>query len=413
LPRTPPELKAAVATVDRLYFSRFRSIRDVVVEDLTAGRSVNIPPRDWLELSTPGRDALFMVSKTAFDLAGAHALGQAKAAERELYMATLFMILFLAVGVFTGTYVFKRVVRPIAQITKTMSLVAGGDLAGDIPFQQRADEIGSLSRALRVFRDTAIERQRLQLATVAAETANRTKSAFLANMSHELRTPLNAIIGFSELMQKKMFGPINDRYSDYANNILASGHHLLGLINDVLDLSKLEAGQLQLHEEEVDLIDLVGTSMHYVEPQAQRSNVRLSHSVDERVRFIRADGRRLRQVLINLLSNAVKFTPEGGKVGVVCTRTTAGISIVVNDTGVGIAPSDIPRAMEPFGQIDSKISRRHQGTGLGLPLAKHLVELHEGTLTVESRVNVGTTVAIVLPAYRIISPSRSVLPAAG
>jgi signal transduction histidine kinase len=411
LPSTPPELKAAVATADRLYFSGFGSIRNVVVDDLIAGRSVDIPPREWLELSTPGRQALFMVSQTAFDLAGAHALRQARAAERELFVATLFMVLFLAVGAFTGAYVFRRVVRPIAQITKTMGLVAAGDLTGEIPFQQRADEIGSLARALRVFRDTAIERQRLQVAAMTAETANRTKSEFLANMSHELRTPLNAIIGFSELIQSRMFGPLSDRYGEYASNILTSGNHLLGLINDVLDLSKLEAGQLQLREDQVDLLELVGTSMHFVEPQAQRLGIKVSHTVDERVRLIRADERRLRQAVINLLSNAVKFTREGGKVGVVCTRTNAGVSIVVSDTGVGIAPSDIARAMEPFGQIDSMISRKHEGTGLGLPLAKHLVELHKGTLTVESQVNVGTTVVIVLPTERIIAPARGLLSA--
>jgi signal transduction histidine kinase len=316
-------------------------------------------------------------------------------------------------GVFTGSYVFRRVVRPIGQITRTMGRVADGDLDCEIPFHERSDEIGSLSRALRVFRDAAIERQRLQVAKLAAETANRTKSAFLANMSHELRTPLNAIIGFSELIQSRMFGPVSDRYRDYAGNILISGNHLLGLINDVLDLSKLEAGQLELREEDVDLLDLIVTSMHFVEPQAQTSDIQLSHIVDERVRFVRADGRRLRQTVINLLSNAVKFTPEGGAVRVACTRIDAGISIVVSDTGVGIAPVDIPRAMEPFGQVDSKISRKHHGTGLGLPLAKHLAERHGGTLSIDSQVNEGTTVTIILPAERILTGRFTAVQSAG
>jgi len=287
-----------------------------------------------------------------------------------------------------------------------MGLVADGELACEIPFQQRADEIGSLSRALRVFRDTAIERQRLQVAKLAAETANQTKSEFLANMSHELRTPLNAIIGFSDLMHNKMFGPISDRYHDYANHILTSGNHLLGLINDVLDLAKLEAGQVELHEEDVDLVEMIGTSMHFVEPLARKTNIQLSHVIDESARFIRADERRMRQAVINLLSNSVKFTPGGGNVRVICARNDAGIAIVVSDTGVGMAAMEIPKAMEPFGQINSRISRKYEGTGLGLPLAKDLIELHGGTLTIESQVNVGTTVTIVLPESRIIAPAR-------
>jgi signal transduction histidine kinase len=409
LTTTPPELKAAVATVDRTYFTEFRPLRDRVVNDLAAGRSVFIPPREWLELSTPGREALYMVSKTAFDLAGRHALQEARAAERELYISILLMILFLAVGVFTGSYVFRRVVRPIAQITRTMGLVADGDLTCEIPSHNRTDEIGSLARALGVFRDTAIERQRLQAAKMAAETSNRTKSEFLANMSHELRTPLNAIIGFSDVIQSRMFGPVNDRYREYAVNILTSGNHLLGLINDVLDLSKLEAGQMELREEAVDLANVINLSMRFVESQAKKSNLTLSQVIDERARHIRGDERRLRQAVVNLLANAVKFTPPGGSVRVVCAHTSTGVLIVVSDTGVGMSTVDIPKAMEPFGQVDSRLSRKYEGTGLGLPLAKDLVELHGGMLTVESEVNVGTTVTIALPAMRIIAPPQPVL----
>jgi signal transduction histidine kinase len=413
LTSTPPELKAAVATFDRLYFAEFRPLRDRVVSDLAAGRSVFIPPREWLELSTPGRQALYMVSKTAFDLASRHAFQEARAAERELYVSILLMILFLAVGVFTGSYVFRRVVRPIGQITRTMGLVADGDLTCEIPFHSRTDEIGSLARALGVFRDTAIERQRLQAAKMAAETSNRTKSEFLANMSHELRTPLNAIIGFSDVIQSRMFGPINDRYREYAVNILTSGNHLLGLINDVLDLSKLEAGQMELREDDVDLANVINLSMRFVESQAKKSNITLSQVIDERARYIRGDERRLRQAVVNLLANAVKFTPRGGSVRVVCAHTSTAILIVVSDTGVGMSSVDIPKAMEPFGQVDSRLSRKYEGTGLGLPLAKDLVELHGGTLTVESEVNVGTAVTIALPAERIIAPPQPVLVEAG
>ena len=407
LTNLPPELDSAIDAVDRLYFAGFRPMRDQIVRDLAAGKSAYVAPREWLELSTPGRESLYQVSKTAFDLARAHALALAGDAERELSIALLFMALFLAIGVFTGSYVFRRVVRPIGQITQTMGLVADGDLSCDIPFRDRTDEIGSLARALGVFRDTAIERQRLEVEKLAAETANRTKSQFLANMSHELRTPLNAIIGFSDVIQSRMFGPISDRYRDYAVNILTSGNHLLGLINDVLDLAKLEAGQVDLHEEDVDLVEMIGTSLRFVEPQAKKSNVQLSHVIDERARFIRADGRRMRQAVINLLSNAVKFTPSGGRVRVACAHTDSGVLIVVSDTGVGMAATDIPKAMQPFGQVDSTISRKYEGTGLGLPLTKDLVELHGGTLTVDSQLNVGTTVTILIPSHRIITRARA------
>jgi signal transduction histidine kinase len=228
-------------------------------------------------------------------------------------------------------------------------------------------------------------------------------------MSHELRTPLNAIIGFSEVIKTQMFGPLTDRYRNYAADIYNSGNHLLGLINEILDLSKLEAGQVELHEEDVTIAEAVEACMNLVETQAKHAKIALSSSFDRTAPIVRVDDRRLRQILINLLSNAVKFTPEGGQVRVTSFRKDGGLAIAVSDTGIGIAPEDIPKAMTPFGQVDSTISRKHQGTGLGLPLAKHLIELHGGTLSVESAVNVGTTVTIFIPAGRIVPASRAAL----
>jgi signal transduction histidine kinase len=244
----------------------------------------------------------------------------------------------------------------------------------------------------------------LMRAKEIAESANRAKSAFLANMSHELRTPLNAIMGFSEIIKTQTFGPRSERYPDYAGHILDSGTHLLALINDILNLSKLEAGRLVLHEEVVDLGAMVESCITLIETQARQQKIRLSVSLDERVRSVRADDRRLRQILINLLSNAVKFTPEGGQVRVSSAQENGGLIIAVSDTGIGMAPEDIPKAMTPFGQIHSKIRRKQEGTGLGLPLAKQLVELHGGTFRIESTVNGGTTVTFVLPPERIIIP---------
>jgi signal transduction histidine kinase len=283
-----------------------------------------------------------------------------------------------------------------------MRLVAEGDLSREIPYQHRTDEIGFLARALRVFRDNAIEEQHLRVAKEGAEAANRTKSEFLANMSHELRTPLNAVIGFSEMIKVEMFGPVTERYRGYADDIYNSGTHLLGLINEILDLSKLEAGQFELHEEEIDLAGTVEASLNLVEAQAQKSKIQVSTALDPKVRVIRADDRRMRQILINLLSNAVKFTPEGGKVQVSSLLKNDGLAIEVSDTGIGIAAEDMAKVMTSFGQVESRVSRKYEGSGLGLPLAKHLVELHGGTLTIQSQVDVGTTVTVMLPSNRIV-----------
>jgi signal transduction histidine kinase len=248
----------------------------------------------------------------------------------------------------------------------------------------------------------AIE-QELIRAKDKAETASRAKSEFLANMSHELRTPLNAIIGFAEIIKKRTFGAASERYIEYAGDIYSSGTHLLGLINDILNLSKLEAGKFQLQEEAVDLEMAVTACMTLIERAAQDASIRLSVTLDPEALTIRADERRLRQVLINLLSNAVKFTPDGGSVSVRSFRRNGGLAISVSDTGIGMAPENIPKALAPFDQIERKVRRKQEGTGLGLPIAKQLVELHGGTLSIESKVDVGTTVTILLPSSRMIA----------
>jgi signal transduction histidine kinase len=241
-----------------------------------------------------------------------------------------------------------------------------------------------------------------------AEAASRAKSAFLANMSHELRTPLNAIIGFAEIIKRRTFGPASERYTEYAGDIYNSGTHLLGLINEVLNLSKLEAGQFELHEQEVELATTVAACMQMIETQARKAKIRLAVSLDPEALFVRADERRLRQILINLLANAVKFTPEGGEVRVTSIRRNGGLAISVSDTGIGMAPEDIPRALAPFGQIESKVRRKQEGTGLGLPLAKRFVELHGGIFTIDSTLNSGTTVTFLLPRSRMIAtPSHA------
>ncbi len=235
----------------------------------------------------------------------------------------------------------------------------------------------------------------------AAEFANRTKTEFLANMSHELRTPLNAIIGFAEVIKDEMFGPVGLRkYADYAKDIHTSGRHLLDLINDILDLSKLEAGKLELREESVALGATIEECLTLVRSRAQKSDVTLATAIEPGLAPLLCDERALKQVLLNFLSNAVKFTPAGGTVTSGARRAEDGVAIFVRDTGIGMKAEDIAVALAAFGQIDSRIARQHQGTGLGLPITKSLIELHGGTLHIESTPGQGTTMTATFPAWR-------------
>ena len=241
-----------------------------------------------------------------------------------------------------------------------------------------------------------------------AEIANRTKSEFLANMSHELRTPLNAIIGFSEIIKDERLGPVGStKYRDYAGDINESGQHLLSLINDILDLSKIESGTDELHEENIEVSRLANAILKLVVGLAQTGNVEIKLGVSDDIAVLHADERKVKQILLNLLSNAIKFTPDGGKVTLkIWSRADSGYVFQVIDTGIGIAFEDIPKALAPFQQIDSGLNRRHEGTGLGLPLTKSLVEMHGGYLDLQSEVGVGTIVTVRFPAERIVPSPR-------
>ena len=253
----------------------------------------------------------------------------------------------------------------------------------------------------------------LETALAASQDSDRSKAQFLASMSHELRTPLNAIIGYSELICGEMCGAIGDaRYVDYAGHIRSSGAHLLSVINDVLDIARLDAGRVTLDEEAVDIGEVVDEAMRLVTPQANEGQLTLQRHIGSDVPFVTGDPRRLRQVLANLLSNAVKFTPAGGRVSVDASTAAVGVLIAVSDTGIGMRAEDIPIALDRFGQIDNRLARRYEGTGLGLPLAKEFVELHGGTLSIESVVGAGTTVTVLLPRARMVFPPRKVTAAA-
>ncbi len=247
--------------------------------------------------------------------------------------------------------------------------------------------------------------ERLAIAVDAAEQANVAKSQFLANMSHELRTPLNAIIGFSEMIQAQHFGPVgNARYLEYLKDISKSGHHLLGIINGILDLSKIEAGRANVQEEEeFNLAAVLDASLRMMRPLADRARVTLEMPNDGRGMRLVAVERMVCQILLNLLSNAVKFTPAGGRVTLSAVRTPeGGLLVAVADTGLGMTPAEIKVALTPFGQIQNAQSRKHAGTGLGLPLAKAMMELHGGALRVASTPGQGTTIALVFPPERVV-----------
>jgi two-component system cell cycle sensor histidine kinase PleC len=221
-------------------------------------------------------------------------------------------------------------------------------------------------------------------------------------MSHELRTPLNAIIGFAEIIQMEMLGPVGtDRYLEYATDIGTSGHHLLNLINDLLDLSKIEAGKLELHESWVEIPATIETCLRLVKERALNHGVELTTEQIGTLPPIWADERAMKQILLNLLTNAVKFTPQGGRVTVrALMDEDQRLRLAVSDTGIGISEKDMPKVLEAFGQIDSAMNRKHAGTGLGLPLTRRLIELHGGEFAIESAIGKGTTVSARFPAQR-------------
>ncbi len=266
------------------------------------------------------------------------------------------------------------------------------------------DETGAPARLVGAMQNVTERKQNEQALRDAkdeADAANRTKSAFLATMSHELRTPLNAILGFSELIAEQLMGPAPATYVDYAKDIHSSGHHLLELVNDVLDISKLEAGKFDLNESTFGLDELLKDVASSFRTQAAAAGLAL-HLDSALQGRICADRRLVKQVLLNLLSNALKFTKDGGSVTLAARRTGARVlEISVTDTGIGMTAREAEIAQTPFGQIDSSVARRFKGTGLGLPIAKSLVKLHGGDLAVASEPGVGTTVTVTLPASRL------------
>jgi signal transduction histidine kinase len=268
------------------------------------------------------------------------------------------------------------------------------------PGEFRADTI-ELLRTFATQSALAIQNARLfhEIADKSRqlEAASRHKSEFLANMSHELRTPLNAVIGFSEVLLQRMFGELNDKQDEYLKDIYASGQHLLSLINDILDLSKIEAGRMELAAAPFHLPSALDNAVTLVRERAGRHGIALQLDIDPALGEVAGDERKIKQVLLNLLSNAVKFTPEGGRIILRAARRDGMVEISVSDTGIGIAPEDQAAIFEEFRQVGSD-ERKREGTGLGLTLAKKFVELHGGRISVESEPGRGSTFTFTLPA---------------
>jgi len=275
-----------------------------------------------------------------------------------------------------------------------------GDQLGRIVERHRAEAALSVAK-----QEAEKAAEMAHKSMVEAQTANRAKTEFLANMSHELRSPLNAVIGFSQVMIDQLFGPLGTpKYETYARDIHASGNHLLKVINDILDLAKIEAGKVELDDQEVDVREVCDFCMSLIRERAEQRGVTATAQFPNDVPALVADEQKLRQMLINLLSNAVKFTPDGGEVKLFGQALAdGGYKLSVKDNGIGIKPEDVPRVLQPFTQVDGGLNRRFDGTGLGLPITKSFMELHGGSLTIESVPDAGTTASLVFPPSRVLA----------
>ncbi len=289
----------------------------------------------------------------------------------------------------------------VPSITKAYEAGATDFISKPINWVVLGHRVRYMLRASQAFDDLRQNQDHLVAAKEEAEAASRAKTQFLANMGHELRTPLNAIIGFSTIMCDGTYGPLGDKYVEYATAIADSGTHLLTVINGILDMSRAEANRLVIVEEEVEIARAIAFSLGTIEEMARRAEIDCRFDIPNDLPRFFGDAAKLRQILINLLSNAVKFTPAGGEVRVSVERGPEdGLAFRIEDTGIGIPHDKLSLALAPFGQIDSGLNRKYEGVGLGLPLAKRLVELHGGTMEIESTPGKGTAVTARFPKER-------------
>ncbi|HUO01279.1 MAG TPA: HAMP domain-containing sensor histidine kinase, partial [Rhizomicrobium sp.] len=400
----PPALKPLLDNFQKIYFGRIHPARRDILDALSQGKTPALSAHEWLTLSDQGLAAISAISAASFALTRANVADTLIAANRELDIALALMVLSISLASFTLFYVTLRVIKPLRAITDAMQAVANSRLDHAIPFQGRRDEIGQFARALRLFRDNVIEKRRLeeelrdnQVAKETAEASSRVKSQFLANMSHELRTPLNAIIGFSDLLQNQMFGPLQQQYQDYAKIIHESGNHLLNLVSDILDIAKIEAGKFVLNYQQIDLGESVDYCTRLVKNRADERNIKLVALLPAQGLIFSADQRAFRQILLNLLSNAVKFSRPGGEVEVSARIAGQNLALIVRDHGIGMSENLLSRIGRPFEQAINDPAHAREGTGLGLSLVRSLVLQHGGSLRIESHEGSGTAVICELP----------------
>jgi two-component system, sensor histidine kinase len=401
----PAGLDAAIASANQAYFSQYRPLRQTIVADLAAGRPVSALNQGQVGLRAEALSSLMSVGTTAFDLVAAHAALQVQAANREFYAAIALMCAAMALGLLTTLFILGRVVRPMARITETIRAIAHGEFTSEIPYRHSGDEIGEFARALSVFRDNALAKQRMEaellrsrVAREAAEEASLLKSQFLANMSHEIRTPLNGMLGMVQVLEME---PLTDLQKSRVRTIRESGGTLLQILNDVLDLSKIEAGKFDLCPADFDLGDLIAPLMATFADTARDKGLDFGCLIAEDAKGVwLGDAARIRQILANLLSNAVKFS-ESGEVLLGVERRPSGLAFSVTDTGVGIAADALPRLFQKFSQVDASSTRRFGGTGLGLAICRELAQMMGGEIGVESKLAIGSVFRLVLPLPRV------------
>jgi signal transduction histidine kinase len=362
------------------------------VVDLTREREFTKARELRLTRTVPLADSLELLTNEMVNRAEADMEAKVDESNRA-YMTSRWVVIGFAVGsiglaILLGYAVSSSLMGPVMLMDKQLGQIASGDFSKRVEVPNR-DELGTLADNLNRM-NTELRSLYQQI-----EAASRHKSEFLASASHELRTPLNAIIGFSGMLKKRMFGDLNEKQAEYVDDIYTSGHHLLSLINDLLDLAKVESGRIELDVKQFDLPSALENSIALVRERANRHGILIDLAIDERLSSFMGDERKLKQIMLNLLSNAVKFTPDGGRIGVKAGPADGGVQISVSDTGVGIKPEDQQVIFEEFRQVGDD-SHKREGTGLGLTLTKKLIELHGGSIGVESEVGKGSTFTFTL-----------------
>ncbi|MGE3877373.1 MAG: sensor histidine kinase, partial [Parvibaculaceae bacterium] len=386
-------------------FVDFERLRREVVRAGRLGQASPIDAKNWFRESTAAIDSLLAVEEAAGRAATRHRDNAFLRAAGAIALGAALFVIVTGAAAFSLFLFKRRVSGPLRQITQATRRFARGDYDVAIPDVLTDLEVAGVAAAIEEFRTDAVEQARLkrelQTARETAEAASRAKSQFLANMSHELRTPLNAIIGFSELIKTQALGPLgHDKYREYASDVHDSGRRLLDIINDVLDMARIETQQSTLEQDDVDLAEIVALGIRRIEERARLAGLSVEMECSGSVRM-KADPAKIDRVVANLLSNAVKFTPAGGRITVRIFREAGGGAVVeVCDTGIGMSSSDIAKVFEPFYQVDADLNRRHEGTGLGIPLSNAIARMHGGQLQIDSEPGAGTRVRMILPRAR-------------